>query len=327
MAFAYDDNGNMVQKTLGADVTNFVYNLEDRLEQVKDGSDNVIGSYYYDPFGRRLWKDVGGARTYFLYADEGLIGEYDGTGQEIKTYGWKPGSTWSTDPLFMKEGGEHYFYHNDHLGTPQKMISVTGATVWSAIYSSFGKAQVVPTSTLESNLRFPGQYEDAETGLHYNYYRYYQPLIGRYSRIDPLLRPFFFRNRIVYYIERIISKPQELSPYIYVVQKPLVKRDQLGLGIFSSYCCQKFVGQIMEGRKKCMEELEECYKKEDEFICDIQFHEKYTNHPSFSSAFSNCVCYRVGGDNWDQGKKKCSKGFSSCVKWAINMPTSNHFSK
>ncbi len=103
-----------------------------------------------------------------MYADEGLIGEYTATGTEIKTYGWKPGSTWGTDPLFMKIGSQYYFYHNDHLGTPQKMTSISGAVVWSATYSSFGKAVVDADSTVENNFRFPGQYCDIETGLHYN---------------------------------------------------------------------------------------------------------------------------------------------------------------
>ena len=70
-------------------------------------------------------------------------------------------------------------YHNDHLGTPQKMTSVNGAVVWNATYSSFGEANVDITSTITNNLRFPGQYEDEETGLHYNYHRYYDPTTGR----------------------------------------------------------------------------------------------------------------------------------------------------
>ena len=70
-----------------------------------------------------MWKDVGGTKTYFLYSDEGLAGEYDESGAEIKTYGYKSGSTWTTDPLFMKEGSTYYFYHNDHLGTPQKITA------------------------------------------------------------------------------------------------------------------------------------------------------------------------------------------------------------
>jgi hypothetical protein len=47
----------------------------------------LTAAYYYDPFGGRLWKGAGGTRTYFLYADEGLVGEYDAGGAEIKSYG------------------------------------------------------------------------------------------------------------------------------------------------------------------------------------------------------------------------------------------------
>jgi RHS repeat-associated protein len=144
----------------------------------------LIASYYYDPFGKRLWKDVGGAKTYFLYSDEGLAGEYSSSGTEIKTYGYKPSSTWTTDPLFMKKDGAYYFYQNDHLGTPQKMIGVNGVVVWSAAYESFGEATIDGSSTTTNNLRFPGQYYDEETGMHYNYHRYYDPQLGRYLKID-----------------------------------------------------------------------------------------------------------------------------------------------
>jgi RHS repeat-associated protein len=86
----------------------------------------------------------------------------------------------------MKEGSQYYFYHNDHLGTPQKMTSVSGAVVWSAKYESFGKAIVDPNSTITTNLRFPGQYFDDDTGVHYNYHRYYDPSTGRYFIPDPI---------------------------------------------------------------------------------------------------------------------------------------------
>ena len=184
--FQYDANGNMIEKNVGGTITRFFYNLEDRLERVEDGSGTVIATYYYDPFGRRLWKEVGGTRTCFHHSDEGLVGEYDAAGTEIKTYGWKPGSTWSTDPLFMKVGGQYYWYHNDHLGTPQMMTTSFGAVVWKAKYSSFLKVTVDPTSTIDNNLRAPGQYEDAETGFHYNLLRYYDSSAGRYLRADPL---------------------------------------------------------------------------------------------------------------------------------------------
>ena len=153
---------------------------------MEDAGGSTIASYYYDPFGRRLWKEVGGTKILFHYGNEGLLGEYDATGAEIKFYGWKPGSHWGTDPLYMQQGGQTYFFHNDELGTPQKMTTATGAVVWSAQYSSFGKAAIDSTSTVENNLRFPGQYEDVETGLHYNWWRYYDSSIGRYFSPDPL---------------------------------------------------------------------------------------------------------------------------------------------
>ena len=167
ITFEYDDNGNMTKKTDAGQVTNYIYNVEDRLERVEDGSGSLISHYYYDPFGRRLWKEVNGVRTYFVYADEGLVAEVDAAGNVVKSYGYRPGSTWTTDPLFMKVGGQYYFYQNDHLGTPQKLTAVNGAVVWSAKYSSFGEAEVDISSTITNNLRFPGQYFDQETGLHY----------------------------------------------------------------------------------------------------------------------------------------------------------------
>jgi len=222
-SYEYDENGNMAKKTIGGVVTNFIYNVEDRLIEVRDGSDSLIASYYYDPFGRRLWKEAGGTKTYFLYADEGLIGEYGSTGAEIKTYGYKPGSTWTTDPLFMKQGVNYYFYQNDNLGTPQKITAVNGAVVWSAKYSSFGKANI-KVNTIENNLRFPGQYYDQETGLHYNYHRYYDPGIGRYMKADPIGM-----------LEGYVAQKNINHIYLYSSANPTNLIDPLGLADCYNY--------------------------------------------------------------------------------------------
>jgi RHS repeat-associated protein len=57
--------------------------------------------------------------------------------------------------------------------------------VWAADYLPFGQADVI-VGTVDNNLRFAGQYYDQETGLHYNYHRYYDPQLGRYLRADPI---------------------------------------------------------------------------------------------------------------------------------------------
>jgi RHS repeat-associated protein len=71
-------------------------------------------------------------------------------------------------------------------GTPRKPTASGGTVVRSQTYDSCGIALVDQASTINNNLRFPGQYFDSETGLHYNYHRYFDPRIGRYLRADPI---------------------------------------------------------------------------------------------------------------------------------------------
>ena len=56
---------------------------------------------------------------------------------------------------------------------------------WNAVYESFGTVHIFKEEVV-NNLRFPGQYYDAETGLHYNWHRYYDHGVGRFFRIDPI---------------------------------------------------------------------------------------------------------------------------------------------
>ncbi len=186
VSFTYDDNGYVTGRTTPSGTQQFVYDVEGRMVRVDDGAGAVVGKYYYDPFGRRLWKDVDGQRTYFLYSDEGLIGEYDAAGTELRTYGYVPGGMWSTDPLFQKSAGAYRWYRNDAQGTPQKITTASGAVVWSGIYDAFANVQVSAQAGFNNNLRFAGMYHDEETGLYYNLHRYYDPQTGRYLQTDPM---------------------------------------------------------------------------------------------------------------------------------------------
>ncbi|MBS75853.1 RHS repeat-associated core domain-containing protein [Variovorax sp.] len=87
------------------------------------------------------------------------------------------------------------YYHTDHLGTPRELSSEDGEIVWSASYKAWGNTLKVevPSSTpragtqpVEQNLRFQGQYFDAESGLHYSRFRYYDPDVGRFVSEDPI---------------------------------------------------------------------------------------------------------------------------------------------
>jgi large repetitive protein len=183
--YTYDANGNTTTKTVNGQTTAFSYDARDRLASVQLPDGRIV-TYTYDPFGRRIKKDFAGVVTYYIYSDEGLIGEYAADGSNQKAYTWQSDSIWGTNPVTLITGGQTYYYHNDHLGTPQKLTDESGNVVWKATYSAFGKAAVDPASTITNNLRFPGQYWDEETGLHWNWYRYYDPSEGRYVSVDPI---------------------------------------------------------------------------------------------------------------------------------------------
>ena len=85
----------------------------------------------------------------------------------------------------LKEASYHYLV-TDHLGAPVLALNKAGEATWKARYEAFGKARIDNASTAQINLRLPGQYFDAETGLHQNWNRDYAPGIGRYVQADPL---------------------------------------------------------------------------------------------------------------------------------------------
>jgi RHS repeat-associated protein len=77
------------------------------------------------------------------------------------------------------------YIHADHLGSPQKMTDGTQALVWDAQFDPFGE-EVSISGAATHPTRFPGQYADPETGFSYNYFRDYDPTIGRYVQSDPI---------------------------------------------------------------------------------------------------------------------------------------------
>ena len=103
-----------------------------------------------------------------------------------------------------------YYYINDHLGTPQRLVGENHQTVWEAEYSAFGQANI-SVELVKQNHRFPGQYFDQESELHYNWHRYYEPELGRYVTSDP------------------IGLDGGLNTFGYVSGNPLKYADPLGL--------------------------------------------------------------------------------------------------
>ena len=158
--------------------------------------------------------------TIFVYDLDGqLLGEYDGQGKPIREYAWLkhiPVAMWAADPANPSGAPLVYFIHTDHLNTPRVVVDRNGKTRWRWLAEPFGTTapETNPSGLgdFTQNLRMPGQYADAESGLWYNYSRSYDSTTGRYSQSDS-----------------VGLAGGSASTYTYVDGNPLVFVDPLGL--------------------------------------------------------------------------------------------------
>jgi len=176
LIFGCDPNGNITSQN----TRTLVYDLSNQLVQVLDGGIQTA-AYTYNRAGQRIKKVAQPETRIFHYDLMGhLIAETNQSGQMLAEY------VYIGNKLLAKIQGEQvYYYHNDHLGTPQVLTDDAQTIAWKAVYTPSGEA-VASVQTVENPFRFPGQYYDSETGLHYNYFRYYNPQTGRYITPDPI---------------------------------------------------------------------------------------------------------------------------------------------
>ena len=165
----------------------FTYNNMGRLFQVYEG-DQLIATYRYNALGQRTHKITSGGTTRYHYGLDGnLIAE---SGATERDYVWNNGVT--VAQIDHRSATDTVLYlHTDHLATPQLATTTDAHVAWRWDSTAFGAtapnedADGDGTATI-INLRFPGQYADQETGLYYNYFRYYDPQTGRYISSDPI---------------------------------------------------------------------------------------------------------------------------------------------
>ncbi|WP_431044137.1 putative T7SS-secreted protein [Streptomyces sp. P1-3] len=183
------------------DTWRYEWDTEDRLRQVTT-PDGTRWRYLYDPFGRRVAKQR-------LNADDEVTEEvtftWDGPTlvEESTTAPGLPNPvtlTWDhaglrpisqteriTDATTQREIDARFFaIVTDLVGAPTELVDETGDIAWRTRSTLWGTTTWAADSTAYTPLRFPGQYFDPETGLHYNVQRYYDPATARYLSADPL---------------------------------------------------------------------------------------------------------------------------------------------
>jgi len=223
--FEYDDRGNLIRRHVNGAEMGFEWDVFGRMTQAVDRRMRATyrydalgrriekltephvpylpsaGSGWRDAERRRLKQAHGYGRTLYGWDGDLLAYETSLERQETVHYLYEPDSfaplVLLQCPSALHSGGKptsvkrRAYYHCDQIGTPQELTDWSGELAWSAHYRAWGEAQEILSETakrvgIRNPLRFAGQYFDAETGLHYNRHRYYDPQSGRFVSKDPI---------------------------------------------------------------------------------------------------------------------------------------------
>ncbi|MCO1335790.1 DUF6531 domain-containing protein [Microbulbifer sp. OS29] len=200
--YRYDIKGNRIAELRGKGQklqTRYHYNSRQQLVRVEKikaekGTEQFqqVVHYQYDPLGRRIGKVNNREKVDFLWDENVLLQESKTDFQSkqtlnTRTYYFEP-STFK--PVALKESTpdseQVYHYHLDHLGMPDTLTNQEGEVVWRVAYQGYGHIFLVYENQIEQPIRFQGQYLDAETGLLYSRFRYYDPLVGEFTQQDSI---------------------------------------------------------------------------------------------------------------------------------------------
>lgn len=214
VSYVFDRAGELRQRRNNLsddDKEDFTWDENRQLIAVRKG--NSLVRYGYDGLGRRVFKQTPTHIHWFYWQGDALIGETVTATQEyhaaidifdtggrlkrqkvqaalfgcMREYLYYPDSFLPLALMTQQDGIKlSWHYHCDPNGAPIRLTSPCGEIVWSEKSGVWGERGEVYANRIDNPLRFQGQYYDAETGLHYNRYRYYDPMIASYISQDPI---------------------------------------------------------------------------------------------------------------------------------------------
>ncbi|WP_143305675.1 RHS repeat-associated core domain-containing protein [Chitinophaga vietnamensis] len=209
--YQYDEEGKLLKKIVytmpaGVGIWEYEWYGNGMLKQVTRPDRQVI-AFEYDALGRRISKRYKGRLTRFVWDGNVPLHEWhyplsdkpvitmDDMGSLRSSHPEPvPPETLATwvfeDDAFTPAakiiGGKQYSIITDHLGTPAEAYDESGELVWSCELDIYGKVRKLSGDRELVPFRYQGQYEDVETGLYYNRFRYYDPDEGVYISQDPI---------------------------------------------------------------------------------------------------------------------------------------------
>jgi RHS repeat-associated protein len=222
--FAYDNNGNVTQKTVDGTTTTYVYDYANRLTAL--GVGGATTTYAYDWAGNRVSQT--GTTTIYLYPFKWYsIASSTGTGAKYATTtdyvfnGDKPVATVDQQTANGNATGtaKTRYIHPDHLGSTNVVTDENGNVVQTLDFYPYGSTRIsVATSTNEKR-KFIGQFSD-DSSLSYLNARYYDNYRGQFISEDPV---FLGTPK-----QQHLQDPQSLDSYSYSEDNPITNSDPSG---------------------------------------------------------------------------------------------------
>jgi RHS repeat-associated protein len=187
--YVYDALGNLSQKTTPTGQQwHYCWNAAGLLAEVVRPDGEVV-RFEYDAMGRRVSKSCKGKTTRWVW--DGNVPLHEWTELALNGTNTDELITWlfETDsfaPLAKLTPQAAYSVVSDHLGTPLELHDGQGRLHWAAELDSYGAVRHRQNDVSACPFCYQGQYEDVETGLYYNRFRYYDPEAGQYISQDPI---------------------------------------------------------------------------------------------------------------------------------------------
>ena len=246
--YEYDEEGNLTRKETPKGDWLYEWAGNGMLRKVIRPDKKEV-SFEYDALGRRTAKIFHTAITRWLWDGNRPLHEWNyaledrpktiinsaGMLEQDKAEPVTQLITWIFDedtfkPAAKLAGGKTYSILNDYMGTPCEAYDAAGERVWECELGSFGATHHFTGEKNFVPFRYQGQYEDEETGLYYNRFRYYAPEEGIYLSQDPIRLKG--SNRFYSYVHDCNSWIDVfgLAPEGYIFNFPTNPKDLLNQG-------------------------------------------------------------------------------------------------
>jgi len=310
--YAYDDNGNLIEKIEKATgtITRYAYDAENQLIQIQEfpGQNlppSMTANYHYDGLGRRIAKNVDGVTTSYVYDREDIVLEFSENNGITSQYTQGIGFD---EPLTIKKNGKSYFYHADGLGNITDLSNGIGAVAQFYAYDSFGRF-TQQGSELNNPYIYTAREFDLESEVYYLRARYYDPDLGRFYAPDP------FAN--------ISPEPSLINSYAYVENNPITRTDPTGKKYFTPSPVLRFLIDVLDIYGNCCGIAFDCASKEPD-NCPTRLPKKGDALDNACAKHDDCMRNKTGSkpfyDFGDPKVQSCHRDL--CIDASLSPVTS-----